>query len=133
VALKLKRIVGLEEDIPDGILAGFRQSAVNVSLSFPLEKLVRDSCHDTCTITITTVSSSSTSVDHRAEQLTSIGDDLVARFTLDVAYETYTARVFLVFVEIKALIGWQRPCPRGRVTFDGIEAFDIFCRSRLGY
>jgi hypothetical protein len=104
IALQLHGVVGFEKDIAYSILSRFGERATNISLGFPFEKLMRDGGHGTCTITISTVGASCTSVGHGAQELTGIGNDLVCCDTFDMANETYTTSIFLVLVHIQSLV-----------------------------
>ena len=72
--------------------------APNIPLSLTLEEVVGDAGHDTSTVTVTTVRTRCTTVGHRAQELTSVGDDLVRVLALDMTNEAYTAGIFLVLV-----------------------------------
>ena len=101
--LKCDGVVRLEKDVADGVLAELRKLAAKVALGLALEELVGDTGHDTRTIAVPTVRASSTTVGHRAEELASIGNDLVAVVALDVADEADTAGVLFVVVHVEAL------------------------------
>ena len=104
--LQADRIVRLEEDVTDGVLAELGKLAADVPLSLTLEEQMRNTSHDTGTISISTVCTSGTTMGHGTQQLTSIGDDLVGLFALDVTNETYTTGIFLVLVIVQTLTGW---------------------------
>ena len=101
--LQADGVVRLEKDVADGVLAELRKLAAKVALGLALEELVGDTGHDTRTIAVPTVRASSTTVGHRAEELASIGNDLVAVVALDVADEADTAGVLFVVVHVEAL------------------------------
>ena len=120
--LKADGVVRLEENITDGVLACLWELATNVALSLTLEEKVRNAGHDTRTVAIAAVCAGSAAVGHGAEELASIGDDLVALVTLDVADEADTACVLFEVVHVEALVRGQGSVPRRRVALYGVEA-----------
>lgn len=111
LVLKLDWVVRLEEQVTDSVLSWLWQRATEILLDLSLEKLMRDGGHDSCTISVPAVRTRRTSVGHCAEQLPSIGDDLVGCFALNVADEAYTTRVLFFIVAVKTLIGRESRCP----------------------
>jgi hypothetical protein len=88
-----------------------RQSDAKQSLDFTSKKTVRDTRHDTRTITISRIGTDSTSVSHVAKQTSCIRENLVRGFTLDVANETDTASILFVLGVVKAYFGGQNISP----------------------
>lgn len=115
LGLDLRLVVRVKEYVTDGILPRLRKDAANVSFCFSLEETVRNTGHDTGTITIPTVSTSRTTVGHRTEELTSIGHDFVARGSLDMANKTDTAGVAVILVVVEALVGREGTGPGLRI------------------
>jgi hypothetical protein len=83
--LELDGVVGLKKDVADGVLSRVGKSATNVPFRLSLEELMRYRGHNTGTVAITAVSTSSSPVGHRTEQLTSVGYDFMAPFAFYVA------------------------------------------------
>jgi hypothetical protein len=94
----------VEEDISNCILPGVWEDAAQVSFGLTLEKCMRNARHHASAVAISTIRASGASVSHSAEELTGVGHNLVARNTFDLAYETYTASVAVVFIVVKALL-----------------------------
>jgi hypothetical protein len=82
IALQLNGVIQFKEDVANTILSGFWKDASDFSFNFPLEKFMGDCRHDTSTITIPAISTSSTSVHHGTKKLMGIGDYFVTRLTL---------------------------------------------------
>ena len=119
--LQADRIASLEKHIAHSVLTGFWQLAANVSLSLTLKEEMRDTGHYTRTISVSTICTSGATMGHRTEKLTSIGDNLVGLFTLDVTNEANTTSIFLVLVLIQTLAGRQGTRPGSGVALNGIE------------
>jgi hypothetical protein len=117
-------VVWFEEDISDGVLAGLWEERAKFALCFALEEGVGNAGHDTSTVTIPAVCACSASVGHCTEKVASIGNNFVARFALDMAYETYPAGVSLVFWGVETLLGGEGRAPRVWITGNGIECVD---------
>jgi hypothetical protein len=94
-------LVGLEEQVTDGILAERRQLNVLLALKVLDEEPVRDRRHDTGTVTISHIGTHSTSVGHVAEKVPRIADNLVAGLALDVASKADTASILLELRVVK--------------------------------
>jgi len=62
--------------------------------------MMRNSGHDTSSISVPTVGTRGTTMGHGTQKLPGIGDDFVALFALDMADEADTAGVFLEIVQI---------------------------------
>lgn len=125
VSLELDRIVGLEENISDGVLAWLRENTTEVPFSLSLEERVGDSSHCTGTVTVSAISSSSTSVGHRAEQLPRVRHDLVARNSFGLNDEANSAGIFLFRVVVQPLVGGHRGRPGGLIPFYSVESIEI--------
>ncbi len=121
MALEFDRIVGFEEDISNGIRAKFREGEAAVNVDLALEKLVRDTGHDSCAVTVATVCTSGTAVRHGAEEMPRVGDDFVAWDAFNLAQETDTTRVTVVGIVVEALTGGGGACPRVGIAEDGVE------------
>ncbi len=89
------RVVRLEEDVADSVLAELGELTAKVALGLALEEEVGDTCHDARTIAVPTICAGGATVGHRAKQLASIGDNLVAVVALNVADEADTAGILL--------------------------------------
>lgn len=129
--LQADRIVRSEEDIPHSVLASIRQLRADVSLGLSLEEEVGNACHNTRTIAVTTVCTSSSTVGHGTEKLPGIRDDLVALLALNLTDEADTAGILLVLVFVEALTSGQGPIPGGGVTFHGVETILRVVKRRL--
>lgn len=129
--LKLYGVIRLEKDIADSVLAGLGESEAKIAFGLALEELVRDTGHNTRTISIPTISTGGTSVGHGAEELPSIGNDFVALGAFDVTDEANAARVFFKLIGVKTLASGKGACPRLRIALDSVEAVQRRLSSRL--
>lgn len=100
-------VVGLEENVTNGVFTRLWQFSADVSFCLALKQSMRDACHHASTITITTVSTGGASMGHGAKQLPSVRDNFVVLFTFDVANKADSTGIFLELIHIKALTGWH--------------------------
>jgi hypothetical protein len=107
----LARVIGIEEDISNGIMAVFRQDSTEETFHFCLEEFVGDAGHDTSTITVAGVCSCGTSVGHCTKEMTGIRDSPMGSLALYVTDEANTTVVAFVFVAVEALVGGEGLCP----------------------
>ena len=120
--LERDRVVRLEEDVTDGVLARVRELAADLALSLALEEEMGDAGHHTGAVAVAAVCAGGAAVGHGAEKLAGIGDDLVGLVALDMADEADTAGVLFELVHVQALACGQGCVPRRRVALDGVEA-----------
>lgn len=70
--LEADGVVGLEEDVPDGVLARFRKLATDLALSLALEEEVGDAGHYAGAVAIAAVCAGRATVGHGTEKLAGI-------------------------------------------------------------
>src|SRR5258708_8606223 len=83
--LTLDGIVGIHEDVAHGVLSDVRELGSNIPLDLTPEEFVRNTGHDTSTITIAGISTYSTSIDHGTKQDPRIRDNEEASLNSDFA------------------------------------------------
>ncbi|KAI3478074.1 hypothetical protein L1887_60005 [Cichorium endivia] len=96
-------VLGVEEEVADGILSLRGELDAEVALGLAAEEGVGDAGHDTGAVTVASVGTDGTTVGHVAEEEACVGDDLVGGLSLDLAHEADTAGVLLVVRVVKAL------------------------------
>ncbi len=115
-------VLGVEEQVADGVLALSGKLDAEVALGLAAEEGVWDTGHDTGTVTVTSVGTDGTTVGHVAEEEARIGDDLVCGLALDLAHETDTTSILFVVGVVETLGGGQRAGPEGVGTLHFIVA-----------
>lgn len=94
-----------EKDISYGIVTLPRELGIEAEASLTNEKVVRNTGHDTSTVTIPSISAGGTSVGHITENVPRIAYNLVRCMAFDVTDEPDTTHITVRVNKIRRLKG----------------------------
>lgn len=120
--LALDFILGVEEDIANGVLAGLGKRATQIHLDFALEKRVGNAGHDAGAVAIAAIGAHGASMGHVAEERSGIGHDFMTGLALDLANEANTTGIAVVFVVVEALFRRERGGPGVQIALYVVES-----------